>query len=84
LACAFPASGLPVVATARGTAAYAATVVEAALKKKPARSLWQGHQAWTICMALTFYAKGLLRLLVARAFQLNGLAKFTRDRKQDV
>ncbi|KAK4692836.1 hypothetical protein P7C71_g4443, partial [Lecanoromycetidae sp. Uapishka_2] len=68
---------------AMSTTAYAATVVQAALKKKPARSLWQGNQAWTIWMILAFLPKVFWDYYFARLFGLNKLAELLKGHKKD-
>lgn len=66
------------------TAAYAATVVKAALKKRSARSLWQGNQAWTIWVILTFLPRMFWDYYFAWLFQLNKLeASRTGEKKDD-
>lgn len=64
---------------AMDTAAYATSVVKAALKTRPARSLWEGNQAWKIWMILTFLPRVFWDYYFARVFQLHKLASFVKN-----
>lgn len=67
-----------------GTAAYATTVVKAALEERPARSLWQGNQAWMIWMTLTFLPLAFWDHYFSRMFQLNKVSNIVHGQKKEI
>ena len=62
--------------------AYAEGVVKAALKTKPARSLWTGHQAWNVWLLTTLMPRRFWDLYFTKVFNLTKLAKLVLAQKK--
>ena len=69
---------------ATDTTAFAETIVTAALKNKPVRSLWQGNQAGRIWLILTFLPRAFWDYYFTRMFGLNNLATVTSSERKDL
>ena len=63
---------------------YAEGVVGAALMKKPARSLWKGHQAWSIWLLLTLLPRMFWDYYFTRTFNLTKLASFAKVQRKNL
>ena len=70
--------------TAMETTVYAEGVVEAALKAKPARTLWRGHHAWNVWLLLTLMPKMFWDYYFTKAFNVTKLANIVKARKKEL
>ena len=68
--------------SAMETTVYAEGVVKAALKVKPARTLWRGHQAWNVWLALTLMPRMFWDYYFTKTFNLTKLANLVKLRKK--
>ena len=64
------------------TIVYAEGVVKAALKAKPARTVWRGHHAWNVWLALTLMPRMFWDYYFTKAFNLTKLANLVKSRKK--
>ena len=64
------------------TTVYAEGVVKAALKAKPARTMWRGHHAWNVWLALTLMPRMFWDYYFTKAFNLTKLTDFIQLRKK--
>ncbi|KAF6232090.1 hypothetical protein HO173_009684 [Letharia columbiana] len=61
---------------------YAEGVVRAALGSKPARSLWRGHQAWSVWLLLTLMPRMFWDYYFTRVFNLTKLGYFVKAQRK--
>ncbi len=61
---------------------YAAGVVKAALKAKPANSLWRGNQAWNVWLLLTLMPRKFWDYYFTKVFNLTKLSKVFKAQKK--
>ncbi|KAL9137289.1 MAG: hypothetical protein Q9175_001493 [Cornicularia normoerica] len=63
---------------------YAEGVVKAALRSKPTRSLWRGHQAWNVWLLLTLMPRMFWDSYFTKVFNLTKLAKLVKAQRKNV
>ena len=63
---------------------YAEGVVRVALRNKPARSLWRGHQAWKGWLLLRLMPRMFWDYYYTRLFNLTKLANYAKAQKKDL
>ena len=63
---------------------YAEDVVRAAIRTKPARSLWRGHQAWNIWLLLTLVPRVFWDYYFTKVFNLTKLAKLVKAQRKSL
>ena len=64
------------------TTVYAEGVVKAALKAKPARTLWRGHHAWNVWLLLTLMPRMFWDYYFNKVFNLTKLANLVKSQKK--